>query len=179
MLISSSLFDADESEETPTEEPLKIESGYAFSVLDDADASWEMMIRRIKAEVRRHGFTGIKSTIKGDPVRKKQGQQIAGMPTLVPVASLSNPDLVRVDNGILTQARTTLNRSQGKVADRAGLRCGAPLMGGREPRSCRRQGEHHGRRRQVFLDVTDMPCHPECSVQVWSVFLFAIVTRAL
>ena len=41
MLISCSLFDADESEETPTEDPLKIESGYAFSVLDDADATWE------------------------------------------------------------------------------------------------------------------------------------------
>ena len=122
MLISSSLFDADEREETPTEEPLKIESRYAFSVLGDADASWEMVIRRIKAELRRQGFAGNKSTIKGDPVRKKQRQQITGMLTLVPVASLSNPDLVRVDNGILTPARTTLNRSQGNLADRAGLR---------------------------------------------------------
>ena len=122
MLISCSLFDADESEETPTEESLKIESGYAFSVLDDADASWEMRIRRIKAEVRRHGFTGIKSTIKGDPVRKNQRQQIAGIPTLLSVASLSNPDLVRVDNNILTPARTTLTRSQGNLADRAGIR---------------------------------------------------------
>ena len=68
--LSCSLFDADESEETATEEPLKIESGYAFSVLDDADATWEMAIRRIKAELRRQGFTGNKSTIKGDPVRK-------------------------------------------------------------------------------------------------------------
>ena len=116
------LFDADENEDTPTEESLKIESGYAFSVLDDAGATWEMMIRRIKAEVRRHGFTGIKSTIRGDPVRKKQRQQIADMPTLVLVASLSNPDLVRVDNSILTPARTTLNRSEGNLADRAGLR---------------------------------------------------------
>ena len=121
MLISSSLVDADESEETPTEEPLKIESGYAFSVLDDADATWEMVIRRIKAEFRRQGFTGNKSIIKGDPVRKKR-QQIGCLPTLVPVGSLSNPDLVRVDNGILTPARTTLNRSQGNLADRAGLR---------------------------------------------------------
>ena len=94
--------------------------GYAFSVLDDADATWEMVIRRIKAELRRQGFTGNKSTIKRDPVRKKQ--QIACLPALVPVASLSNPDLVRVDKGILTPARTTLNRPQGKVADRAGLR---------------------------------------------------------
>ena len=77
MLISCSLFDADESEETPTEEPLNIESGYTFSVLDDADATWEMVIRRIKAvirrikaELRRQGFTGNQSTIKGDPVRK-------------------------------------------------------------------------------------------------------------
>ena len=105
MLISCSLFDKDESEETPTKEPLKIGSGCAFSVLDDADATWEMVIRRIKAELRRQCFTGNKSTIKGDPV-----------------ASLSNPDLVRVDNGILTPARTTLNRSQGNLADRAGLR---------------------------------------------------------
>ena len=82
--------------------------------------TWGMVIRRIKAELRRQGFTGNKSTIKGDPVRKKQRQQIAGMLTLVPVASLSNPDLVRVDNGILTPARTTLNRSQGNLADRAG-----------------------------------------------------------
>ena len=121
-VISCSLFDADESEETPTEEPLKIESGYAFSVLDDADATWKRVIRRIKAELRRQGFTGNMSTIKGDPVRKKQRQPIAGMPTLLPVASLSNPDLIRVDNGILTPARTTLNRSQENVADRAGLR---------------------------------------------------------
>ena len=70
MLTSCSLFDADESEETPTEEPLNIESGYTFSVLDDADATWEIVIRRIKAELRRQGFTGNKSTIKGDPVHK-------------------------------------------------------------------------------------------------------------
>ena len=82
MLITSSLFDADESEETPTEEPLKIESGYAFSVLDDADATWEMVIRSIKAELRRQGFTGNKSTIKGDPVRKNNDNKSRVCPPL-------------------------------------------------------------------------------------------------
>ena len=55
-------------------------------------------------------------------MRKNQRQQIAGIPTLLSVASLSNPDLVRVDNNILTPARTTLTRSQGNLADRAGIR---------------------------------------------------------